>query len=340
MRHLLIATLALLFCSVLHAQDCYTDLLNKGIKEYNAGNYATAKLKWNGALDCPDLTYSERQSLNNWIADADKQIAKANIPTTPSIPMPEMVFVQGGAFKMGSNEGAVNEKPIHSVSVDNFYIGKYEITVVQFAAFIKETAYVTTAEREDSSHAYVDGNGKWQHGIYWKHGVSGSLHPSSEYNHPVIHVSWYDATAYCEWLSRKTNKKYRLPTEAEWEYAARGGNRTNEYKYSGSNNIGDIAWYYDNANKVTHTIGTKQDNELGIFDMTGNVWEWCNDWYDAQYYQNSLSQNPLGAASGSFRVIRGGAWNYYESICRVTFRYYSNPADRSYDVGFRVVRYD
>ena len=134
---------------------------------------------------------------------------------------PLTVEIKGGTFQMGSNDGQSDEKPIHSVYVDNFYMGKYEITVAQFAAFIKESAYVTTAEREDSSIVW-DGSSTWawKRGVFWKHGESGSLRPQSEYNHPVIYVSWHDATAYCKWLSRKTSKKYRLPTEAEWEYAA------------------------------------------------------------------------------------------------------------------------
>ena len=321
---------------VAHAQDCYEPLLNKGIAEYNSGNYETAKKKWQSALDyCPDLTDSQKQTLNDWLS-------KKPPISTPSVntaaDMPEMVFVQGGSFKMGSNDYS-GEKPIHAVALDNFYIGKYEVTVAQFAAFVKETAYVTTAEREDSSRIYDGSSWKWQRGVFWKHGISGSVRPQSEYNHPVIHVSWHDAAAYCDWLNRKTGHKYRLPTEAEWEYAARGGQQTHKYKYSGSNTIEDVAWYWDNANKLTHTVGTKQANELGLYDMTGNVLEWCNDWYDSDYYQNSPSRNPQGAASGTYRVLRGGAWDGVNLSSRVAVRVVSIPTGRNYNVGFRVARY-
>ena len=331
MKRILLLTICSIIGSVTHAQDCYEDLLNKGIKEYNSGYYEIAKKRWQGALDCPDLTYAQRQTLKDWLL-------KPMIQTPSVSDLPDMVFVQGGAFKMGSNDGGNDEKPIHSVYVDNFYMGKYEITVAQFAAFIKESAYVTTAEREDSSRVWDGSAWVWKRGVFWKHGVSGSLRPQSEYNHPVIHVSWHDATAYCEWLSRKTSKKYRLPTEAEWEFAARGGNRSNEYKYSGSNTIDDVAWYSDNSGKVTHTIGTKLSNELGIFDMTGNVWEWCSDWYDENYYKNSVAQNPKGAQSGSLRVLRGGSWFSNDINCRSSYRSWYAPNIRNYSFGFRLAR--
>ena len=135
---------------------------------------------------------------------------------------------------------------------------------------------------------------------------------------PVETVSWDDCQTFITKLNQLTGKTFRLPTEAEWEYAARGGNQSKGYKYSGSNTIDDVAWYYDNGGSKTHAVGTKQANELGIYDMSGNVWEWCSDWYDS--YGSSSQTNPTGAASGSYRVLRGGSWNYNAMFCRVSLR--------------------
>jgi len=212
----------------------------------------------------------------------------------------DFVFVQGGTFSMGSNESD-DEKPIHSVTVSDFYIGKYEVTQKEWMA--------------------VMGN-----------------NPSNFKGDdlPVEKVSWDDCQEFIRKLNAKTGKKYRLPTEAEWEYAARGGNKSNRYKFSGSDNLGSVAWCSENSNSKTHPVGTKQANELGIYDMTGNIWEWCSDWYDAKYYGSSPSTNPQGASSGSDRVFRGGGWSYLASYCRVAFRYLNTPDYRDYFIGFRL----
>ncbi len=215
----------------------------------------------------------------------------------------EMVFVEGGTFDMGSNEYD-EEKPVHSVTVGDFYIGKTEVTQAQYQA--------------------VMGNNP--------SGFKGD-------NLPVEQVSWNDAVAYCKKLSQKEGVTYRLPTEAEWEYAARGGNQSRRYTYSGSNNVGDVAWYCENSGSKTQPVGTKQPNELGIYDMSGNVWEWCNDWYDGNYYKNSPSRNPRGASSGSDRVLRGGSWYYGSACCRSAYRGGRDPERIGFCViGFRVVR--
>ena len=141
-------------------------------------------------------------------------------------------------------------------------------------------------------------------------------------------------------MNTKTGLNYRLPTEAEWEYAARGGVKTQNsasQKYSGSNNINEIAWYDNNSNSKTHSVGSKKPNELGIYDMSGNVWEWCNDWYDSSYYKNSPKNNPQGASSGSSRVNRGGSWNINAEYCRVANRYYNSPGSSSHYLGFRLL---
>ncbi len=249
---------------------------------------------------------------------------------------PAMIEVQEGWFKMGSNEYE-NEKPPHRVFVSSFNIGKFQITLEQFKAFIDETKYVTDAEREGDSYLFIK---SWesQKGVDWQCDVKGNKRPASEYKHPVIHVSWNDAVAYCQWLSKKTGKKYRLPTEAEWEFAARGGNKSRNLIYSGSNTLNEVAWHVGNSKNNTHEVGTRpKANELGIYDMSGNVWEWCSDWYDEKYYAKSPEKNPLGADSGIHRSLRGGGWFAQPLYCRVANRSRGAPSSRYDAQGFRVI---
>ena len=214
----------------------------------------------------------------------------------------DMVFVKGVFFKMGSNDGGSNEKPIHEVCIDDFYIGKYEVTQKQWREIM---------------------------------GSNPSRFSNCD-NCPVENVSWNDVQEFIKKLNQKTGQNYCLPTEAEWEYAARGGNKSNDYKYSGSNNIGEVAWYLENAGKITHTVGTKRANDLGIYDMSGNVWEWCSDWYGSNYYKNSPHNNPQGPSSGTDRVFRGGSWNSRVEYCRVADRLHWTPDNGSYNLGFRL----
>jgi formylglycine-generating enzyme required for sulfatase activity len=160
-------------------------------------------------------------------------------------------------------------------------------------------------------------------------------------NYPVYYVSWNDiVNEFLPELNRLTGKQFRLPTEAEWEYAARGGNASGGYKYSGSNNIEEVAWYYGNTeyqNPLTynHIVGSKSPNELGIYDMSGNVWEWCSDWYGS--YSSDAQVNPHGAVSGSDRVRRGGCWDCGADYCRAARRQDFDPADSNFYMGFRIV---
>jgi len=223
---------------------------------------------------------------------------------------PEVVFVQGGTFQMGSNDGGIYEKPVHSVTVSDFSIGKYEVTVGQYKKFCEST------------------------------GRSMPDAPSWGWNnsHPMVNVSYDDAEAYCEWLGKTYGSNWRLPTEAEWEYAAGGGRKSSGYTYSGSNNLEAVAWFAaNNAGLKTHAVGTKSPNELGIYDMSGNVLEWCKDWYGSDYYTNSPNNNPQGPASGSVRVLRGGSWSGSAVHLRVTRRSYATPKNRNHGLGFRVV---
>ena len=204
-----------------------------------------------------------------------------------------MVYVSGGTFTMGatSEQGsdAFNrEKPAHSVTLSGYYIGKYEVTQELWEAVM------------GSNPSRFKGD-----------------------NLPVECVSWNDVQEFLRKLNAMTGKRYRLPTEAEWEFAARGGNSSRGYKYSGSNSLGSVAWYDGNSGSRTHAVGTKSPNELGIYDMSGNVWEWCQDWYGS--YSSSSQRNPKGPNSGSYRVYRGGSWYFNARYCRVSYRNYFTP---------------
>ena len=215
-----------------------------------------------------------------------------------------MVYVSGGTFTMGatSEQGSdadSDEKPTHSVTLSGYYIGKYEVTQELWKAVM------------GSNPSYFKGD-----------------------NLPVENVSWNDVQEFLRKLNAMTGKSYRLPTEAEWEYAARGGNSSRGYKYSGGNSIGNVAWFGGNSGSRTHAVGTKSPNELGIYDMSGNVWEWCQDWYGS--YSSSWQRNPQGSNSGSYRVGRGGCWSLSAGYCRVSLRGSDTPGGRGNDLGFRL----
>lgn len=223
---------------------------------------------------------------------------------------PEMVTVPGGTFTMGDEhgDGGNDEKPTHSVRLSTFKISKTEVTVAQYRKFCESIGY-TMPEEPDLG---------WQD------------------NHPIVNVSYQDALFFCEWLSEETGKRYSLPTEAQWEFAAKGGNRSRGYKFSGGNSILFVGWFEDSSGGKTHEVATKKPNELGLYDMSGNVWEWCRDWYDGDYYASSPSTNPKGPSSGAYRVLRGGSWYYSATNCRVASRGSIDPSGRSDDDGFRV----
>lgn len=267
----------------------------------------------------------------------------------------EMVYVKGGTFTMGAGTeqeygGYDNEIPAHQVTVSSYYIGKYHVTVAQFAEFIKETGYLTEAE-QGSGTLYgkrfwgswimrpLDGESAPDSVTNWRYDCYGFLRDSSTYNHPVVHVAWTDAQAFCEWLSKKEGKPFRLPTEAEWEYAARGGVHHTPTLFSGSNILDEVGWYIANSSKNTHPVGQKKPNELGIYDMSGLVLEWCSDWYGL--YTEEPQTNPQGPPSPisekqPFKVVRGGSWSRYESNCRIINRARYIILDRGGGLGFRV----
>jgi formylglycine-generating enzyme required for sulfatase activity len=255
-----------------------------------------------------------------------------------SIPEPILVFVNGGTFQMGSNAGTEDEKPVHEVYVDNFSIGKYEVTIGEFRVFVKATGYLTTAETGDTAGIRGGIARKGNPGLTWHSYADGNERPLSDSLLPVSCISWFDAVEYCNWLSKVTGKPYRLPTAAEWEFASRGGTKSANYQYSGSNDPDDVAWYVTNSRSTSHTIGVKKANELGIYDMSGNVKEWCHDWYNPYYYSESPKENPQGADRGKRRVIRGGSWATEVSGLKSTYRNNDPPVSAMRDFGFRVVR--
>jgi len=263
---------------------------------------------------------------------------------------PDMALIPAGSFMMGSDEGEDNEKPVHEVYVDAFYLDKYEVTVAQFKKFVEVTGHKTDAEKEGSSYAWSGTNWEEKKGINWRHDAEGKSIGSNNMNHPVIHVSWNDAKAYAQWAEK------RLPTEAEWEYAARCGNKGYKYSWGNGNpvgkkggNIADEAlkrvfknhtiWEgYNDGYVFTAPVGSFEPNDFGLYDMTGNVWEWCEDWYDENYYSTSPKQNPKGPDSGTMRVLRGCAWNYNPNYLRAANRNRYVPFYRDDVVGFRCLQ--
>lgn len=223
------------------------------------------------------------------------------------VPTIEMVYVQGGEFLMGCtgkhSDCSVNESPAHPVKLDGFYIAKHEVTQA-----------------------------------LWK-SVMGGKNPSKIVgdNLPVTRVSWYDAQTFIGKLNKLTGKKYRLPTEAEWEFAARGGNLSKHYMFSGSNDLEEVAWYKKNSGNEPHPVGTRLPNELGIYDMSGNVYEWCFDGFDMYEWNSTVTlENPKGYNLSETKVYRGGGMTSYSDVCRVSARNQSIPNAMLNHVGFRL----
>lgn len=240
--------------------------------------------------------------------------------------MIEMAFVAGGTFQMGSNDGQIDAKPEHAVTVGSFSITKYEITNGQFCDFLNGIGCSGNGNLNETEYIHLNDNDCQ---INY---TGGQFVPESgKTDFPAIEVTWHGANAFAQWAGG------RLPTEAEWEFAARGGNSGNGTVFSGSNAADDVAWHNKNSGASTHQIGTKAPNELDIYDMSGNVWEWCNDWYDPKYYKFKPQTNPQGPTSGTFRVLRGGSWDYDPDVGRVINRLGYKPSASNYDYGFRVV---
>ena len=248
----------------------------------------------------------------------------------------DMVLVKGGTFLMGAQssdntlanydaDAASYESPVHQVTLSDFYIGKYEVTQQIWEYVMRYSGFVA-----DGTIMYAYAPEAWL-----------GMQPSSRYGlgdyFPTYYVSYEDVVnIFIPRLNKLTGLTFRLPTEAEWEYAARGGEKSNGYKYSGSDTVEDVAWTYTYPTAISREVGTKAPNELGIYDMSGNVWEWCSDWYRDDYYSMSSSINPTGPIPGPFVVIRGGGWLNTAKDCRVARRGGVEPNFRDCCYGFRL----
>jgi formylglycine-generating enzyme required for sulfatase activity len=258
------------------------------------------KGKTNKPVDKPNLVTEEPSAIIS--SPEVKALAKTYTANGVSF---TMKYVKGGTFKMGatSEQGSAaynDEEPVHIVTLSNFCIGETEVTQALWKAVM------------GNNPSYFKGD-----------------------NLPVENISWEDCQKFIQKLNQLTGKTFRLPTEAEWEYAARGGNKSKEYKYAGNNNIGDVAWYKYNSSSTTHPVKGKQANELGLYDMSGNVWEWCSDCFGI--YNSSAQTNPEGSSSGSYHVLRGGSWISYDWRCRVSSRNRDTHDIRDNINGFRLV---
>ena len=347
--------------AVLYAMaDVYSDMLNAGIKAYNSGNYKKALTFFNKANEqapkgraaswvskCKKAikdqnsqnagrtqAQKEQEELrrqneelrrqNEALRRQQEQQAEAerkrkqeeearrqqeqafqplsNRTFTANGVSFTMVGVQGGTFQMGSTDGGDDEKPVHSVTLSSYYIGQTEVTQALWKAVM------------GSNPSYFKGD-----------------------NLPVEMVSWHDCQTFIQKINQLTGETFRLPTEAEWEFAAKGGRQSKGYTYSGSNTVGDVAWFIGNSSDRTHPVATKSPNELGIYDMSGNVYEWCQDWYGD--YSSSAQTNPAGPTSGSYRVCRGRSWCTTED-CRTAYRVYYAPSGTWYNLGLRLALSD
>ncbi|MCI5221958.1 MAG: formylglycine-generating enzyme family protein, partial [Candidatus Electrothrix sp. AR4] len=224
---------------------------------------------------------------------------------------PEMIMLPGGRFKMGDIQGggSGDALPVHEVELDSFALSCYPITFEEYDLFCRAT---------DRHKPKDNGWGRKRR--------------------PVFNVSWQDANNYCEWLSQITGKPYRLPTEAEWEYACRAGGESIYFFGNDEDRLGRYAWYSENADGRTHPVGKKGGNAWGLYDMYGNIWEWCSDSYDKNYYTDRPVRNPTGAEQGAGRVLRGGSWDSGERFIRSSFRFCLSPGLRIIRVGFRIAR--
>ena len=323
-RHLIILFLLVAFNITSMAQYNPCDVVDVAMRKVDS-RMATGDLQ--GALDMlqkiqadPKVQNCEQMTVVNYkIGLVKEQLAKqtpknnnntanntsnSNLPPVIQNLIANMVRVEGGTFTMGatSEQGSdaySYEKPKHQVTLSSFSIGKYEVTQEEWQAVM------------GSNPSYFKG---------------AKL--------PVEKVSWDDCQEFIRRLNQMTGKSFRLPTEAEWEFAARGDNRSKHYKYSGSNNLSSVAWYYDNSGSETHPVGQKSPNELGLYDMSGNVWEWCADWYDK--YSKSAQTDPKGSSSGSHRVLRGGSWGSSAGYCRVSNRSFKTPSNSNSYLGLRL----
>ena len=279
---------------------------NKSLRDLNCSNYsrlAEEKRRIESQQQASSSSFSSEKTTVNG--------EPANRFTVNGVTF-TMVKVQGGTFQMGatSEDGSAEETalatPAHRVTLSDYYIGQTEVTVALWQAVMGN--YPSRYRKLVSD-------------------VKGS-------NNSIQYVSWNDCQQFITKLNQLTGRKFRLPTEAEWEYAARGGSKSRGYKYAGGNDIGSVAWYNGNSGYLNHPVGQKQSNELGLYDMSGNVREWCQDWYG--YYSSSAQTNPQGPSSSSYRVLRGGCTYQKAEDCRVWKRSFDSPDKSDNELGLRL----
>jgi len=288
-----------------------------------------------GRAEKKDRQFEEKQRLAQ---DRERKKIKEKKPKG-------MVFIKGGCYHMGDSFGDGNgdETPVHEVCVDDYYLGEHEVTVGEFREFVNETSYRTDSENIDGCYYWTGFEWKKDRKKYW----DDPGFPQTDKN-PVTCVSWNDTNEFMKWRKRKTNFDYRLPTEAEWEYAAREGGRMVRFS-TGKNTIGPNDANFDASSKFEKPYsrsGVSKDNpvavksyppnSLGLYDMSGNLWEWVSDWYDNDYYSNSPKNNPKGPSSGSIRVGRGGSWDNEPWYVRTTYRGGFDPSCWKLHMGFRL----
>lgn len=339
---------------VVAQESCFEKLRTEGMIQFKSGKYSDAKNSFINANACENAP--ETHDLREWIEKAhycrvyrmqadrflengekakarekyekvlelnpDDIYCKGQLLKCSAAPPPPWVKVEGGTFTMGDDDGFSEEGPEHEVTLSTFYIGRYEVTNSEFCNFLNARGNQMTDSVYwidiQSEYCLIEPNGNH---FVPKEGAE---------NLPVVKVSWYGANAYSRWMGG------RLPTEAEWEFAAKGGNSSVGFTYSGSNEPTKIAWYNENAHNKPHEVGQKQANELGIYDMSGNVYEWCNDWF--AMYRSAPKTNPTGPSEGRIKVCRGGAWNLPYKHLRPAHRGFFLPTERYANIGFRVVR--
>jgi formylglycine-generating enzyme required for sulfatase activity len=285
-----------------------------------------------------DKTQQTKGDPQEEVPNQTNQTPQQNVPNSlpkSTLHVPATVKVNSGTFYMGSGKDNDNER--YTVSLSSYQIGKYEVTNKEFLDFVQENSVSSTEN-------WIDVGKRGSTKMYEQNGV---FYIEKGYeNHPLVGITWDGATEYCKWLSKKTGKKYRLPTEAEWEYAAKGG-LSSTFQYSGSDKLSVVGWYKGNA-KGTYAVGTRQSNSLGVYDMSGNVWEWCNDWYEGNYLLEVLKPqkgqiaqriNPRGPLDVKIKlkVRRGGAFDVDADKCALDFRAYAPQSRKSESYGFRVI---
>lgn len=291
-----------------------------GVCAQDGGRVFTAQPK---PKDSKTDTKTKSNDRNN-----DRNAEKPSLPPKPKPIVPQMVRVPAGTFAMGSNRHRANEAPLHNVQLQSFEIAKYEVSNQEFNVFVTATGYKTIAETDNST-------------VTWR-----SYFTEGREHYPVVMVSWYDAIMFCRWLSEATGETFRLPTEAEWEYAARGGLEGKNYPWGESiddeqanfDSEGESTLFTGVALEFVKAPGSYSANGFGLFDVAGNVAEWCQDWYSENFYASSPAANPLGPEKGDFKVIRGGGWISDANACRVSYRNFNSITFKMPYLGFRVVR--